>query len=202
MRFKSFVSLILCVFLVILCTASLAENSANEEQTTPDFKQFYWGDSKEKVLQLEGEPDTDGTVNGTNATYIAYKTQAVGLDMLLAYYFCDDGLYNIRYILLEEHSNEALYIDDYNTFKKALIKKYGKPLIDSENWENDSKKEYYADKKGDALSYGYLTYSTFHITDNTYITMEMSADNYEISMIVDYVSKTIFPGEADYSNEI
>jgi len=122
--------------------------------------------------------------------------------MLLAYYFCDDGLYQVRYVLTETHSNESLYIDDYGTFKNAMIKKYGEALFDLENWENDSKKEYYADNKGNALSYGYLTYDTVWLLDRTYISMNMSADNYDITMTIDYVSAEISPGEADFSDDI
>lgn len=119
-----------------------------------------------------------------------------------AYYFCDEGLYAVRYVLLETHSNDSLYIDDYNEFKSALTKKYGDPIFDLENWENNSKKEYYASKKGDALCYGYLTYETLYSSGRASIVMSMSADNYEISTTIDYVSFDIDPGDTDYSNEV
>lgn len=153
-------------------------------------------------MAIEGEPYADGEVDGVDATYIAYQTTAVGLDMLLGYYFCEDGLYQVRYVLTETHSNESRYIEDYETFREALEKKYGEPLLDNEYWSNDNKKKYYADDKGNALCYGYLTYSTIWLLDRTYIAMEMSADNYEISMVVDYASAEISPGEADYSDEV
>lgn len=193
---------ILCFLFVFLCASTLAEEVLHTESASPDFKRFYWGDSKETIMQLEGKPFTEGKMNGLNATYIVYETQAVGLDMLLGYYFCDEGLFQIRYVLQEEHSNESLYINDYETFKEALTKKYGTPLIDSEKWANDSKKKYYADNKGDALCYGYLTYQTYYMSDRTIIGMDMSADNFDVSMTVDYQSLTISPGEADYSDEI
>lgn len=186
----------------MLCMPALAEDSSAAKSASPDFKQFYWGDSKEKIMEVEGEPYTDGKMNGVDATYIAYKTTAVGLDVLLAYYFCDDGLYQVRYILNEEHSNESLYIDDYETFRNALTKKYGEPTLDREIWENDSKKEYYADKKGDALCYGYLEYVTFYDSDTSIIMMDMSADNYDITMTVDYQSLALSPGEVDYSDQL
>lgn len=198
----SVVSIALCILLIMLCIPALAEDASATKSASPDFKQFYWGDSKETIMEIEGEPYLDGKVNGINATYIAYETTAVGLDMLLAYYFCDDGLFRVRYVLAEEHSNDSLYIDDYKTFRNAMTKKYGEPTLDQEIWENDSKKEYYADKKGDALCYGYLEYVTFYYSDTSIIMMNMSADNYDITMSVDYESLTISPGEADYSNEV
>ena len=196
---------IMLVFVLLLATASVCAETVKptpESEFEYDFKTFMWGNSLEKVKATEGETIMDGKVNGIDATYIAYETTAVGLDMLLAYYFCDDGLYQVRYVLTETHSNESLYIDDYGTFKNAMIKKYGEALFDLENWENDSKKEYYADNKGNALSYGYLTYDTVWLLDRTYISMNMSADNYDITMTIDYVSAEISPGEADFSDDI
>ena len=179
-------------------------NSTTFKENTEvyDFRQFVWGDSKEEVIAKEGRPSSEGNVTGMDADYIVYETTAVGLDMILGYYFCDEGLFRVRYILAEDHSNEALYIDDYNKFKSALTKKYGDPFIDHESWLNDSKKEYYADDKGTALCYGYLNYLTMYFTDRSYISMEMSADNYEITMTVDYESSVISPGEVDYSDDI
>lgn len=200
---KRITSLVLA-FVMLLSTmgAVVQAESVEGEGISPDFKSFYWGDSKEAIMAIEGEPYADGEVDGVDATYIAYQTTAVGLDMLLGYYFCEDGLYQVRYVLTETHSNESRYIEDYETFREALEKKYGEPLLDNEYWSNDNKKKYYADDKGNALCYGYLTYSTIWLLDRTYIAMEMSADNYEISMVVDYASAEISPGEADYSDEV
>lgn len=198
---KRFV-LTLVIVSVLLYSAVSGTEAALAETADYDFKSFYWGDSREKVISVEGTPDGEGKLTGTDSTYIAYETTAVGMDVLLGYYFCDEGLYAVRYILLEEHSNEALYIDDYEKFEAALTKKYGKPLLDLEKWENDSKKEYYADRKGDALCYGYLTYETVYSSGRASIVMSMSADNYEITTTIDYMSFDIDGGEADYSSEV
>ena len=198
---KRFV-LTLVIVSVLLCSAVSGTEAALAKTADYDFKTFFWGDSREKVISVEGTPDGEGKLTGNDSTYIAYETTAVGMDVLLGYYFCDEGLYAVRYILLEEHSNEALYIDDYERFENALTKKYGKPLLDLEKWANDSKKEYYADRKGDALCYGYLTYKTLYASDTASIVMSMSADNYEITTTVDYMSFDIDPGEADYSNDV
>lgn len=187
---------------IILCFTIPFTGAGLAESKDYDFKSFYWGDSSDKVISVEGTPDGEGKLTGTNSTYIAYETTAVGMDALLGYYFCDEGLYAVRYILLEEHSNESLYIDDYVKFETALTKKYGKPLLDLENWENDSKKEFYADRKGDALCYGYLTYETVYTSDTASIVMMMSADNYEITTTIDYKCFDIDAGEADYSSEV
>lgn len=193
-----------CLLLALIFALSSAA-IAEAEDSVPEFsfKGLKWGDSMEKVQGVEGTDTVfSGTVKGSTATYIVYEATAVGLDMFLGYYFCDKGLYEVRYVLAEEHSNDMKYIDDYATFKNALTKKYGETVLDFENWQDDSKKSYYADKKVDALSFGFLTYSTIWLLDDTCISMDMSADNYEISMSVSYQSLRIDPGEADFSDDI
>lgn len=201
---KKKLSIFIAILMMLMPFVVSAETVTSTEEPIIeyDFKKFFWGATMDEVIKVEGTPLFDGKVNGVDATYVAYETTAVGLDMILAYYFCDDGLYQVRYILNETHSNDSLYIDDYETFKSALEKKYGKTWWDLEDWENDSKKEYYADKKGDALCYGYLEYSTVWFLDRTIISMRMSADNYDIAMTVNYKSNEITPGAADFSDEI
>jgi hypothetical protein len=177
------------------------EETESSEEEAYDFKKFHWGDSQETIEAVEGEPKTEDDMSAVDAHYVAYETTVAGKDALLAYYFCSDGLFQTRYILTESHSNEDLYIDDYEDVRTALTKKYGEPDFDFENWSNDSKKSYYADKKGDALSYGYLTYLTAYMLDRTTIYMDMSADNYKISTTIDFTSNDISAGEADYSDD-
>ncbi len=196
---------ILAMVLMFVSSAAVWAETMEPTQspgTEYDFKSFRWGDSMETVKAVEGKPIYSGKVDGVDATYIGYSTTAVGLDVVVAYYFCDEGLYAVAYLLDETHSNDSLYIDDYETFRDALTKKYGEALFDWENWENDSKKEYYADDKGKALCYGYLSYLTLWLLDRTHITMNMSADNYKITMTVVYESNVVSPGEADFSGEI
>lgn len=190
---------IMLSFVLFPCSDALATSGSS---TDYDIRQFRWGDTKEYVLSIEGTPSFEGEVNGLDATYIAYETTVVGLDAFIAYYFCGDGLFEARYILTEDHSNDSLYIDDYTEFKSALTKKYGEPIWDYENWTSDLKKEYYSDDMGQALCFGYVSYSTWYITDRTYISMSMSADNYDITTSVDYESVEISAGETDFSDEI
>ena len=166
------------------------------------IRKLNWGDTKEHVKEVEGDWILEGTVDNLNATYVVYKVKVASLECLLAYYFCDEGLYQARYVLIEDHSNASLYIDDYNTFKKALTQKYGKPLIDTEKWDEDSNKKYYSDRRGRALEFGHLSFLTSYFLDDTIILMEMSADNYEIKTTIDYSSISISPGTADYSDDI
>lgn len=200
--------LLLFVMILSLCVPAYAETTATEEAATEEaetefmFKQFKWGDTKDYVISVEGEPELSDTVNGLNAEYIAYQTSVAGVDMLLAYYFCKDGLFQIRYLSTESHSNPSLYIDDFNTIKKAFVKKYGAAPLDTKLWSSDSKKKLYSDDLGKGLEYGYLTYYAAWSFSDTTIWMEMSADNYDVTTQIDYNSMEISPGEVDYSDEI
>lgn len=171
------------------------------QETQPDFRQVTWGMGMDEVIAIEGEYAYSGVMNGLDAEYIAYQSSVAGLDAVLAYYFCDGGLYGARYILTEEHSNDSLFIQDYDALKEALTTKYGEPLLDNENWTDTSKKSYYANKKADALSYGYLSYETYFMNDRTLVTLSMSADNYDITTMIDFASFEISPGEVDYSSD-
>ena len=120
----------------------------------------------------------------------------------LAYYFTEDGrLYSTRYILTEPHSNEDLYISDYEKIRSAITKKYGEPLLDFDSWSDEDKESYYKGREGTALEYGYLSYYTIYSLEETTISMIMSADNYEVSTTITYESKNLDPGEADYSDD-
>ena len=175
--------------------------AVNIAKIEPDFRSTRWGMSMEEVKALEGSnPDYSGKVNGANANYIGYDTSLMGNDVIVAYYFGSNGLYSARYIWTARHSNDSMYISDYESVKAQLTKKYGSPLIDNENWDTTSHKKYYADEKGNALSFGYLTYETLYWTNRTYITMNMSADNYNISFIINYESSTITAPQEDYSD--
>ena len=168
----------------------------------PDFRSVRWGMTKAEVKEQEGSsPDYEGKVNGANTTYIGYNTQLMGNDVIVAFYFGPEGLYAARYIWAETHSNDSLYISDYESVRTQLTKKYGSPLIDNENWDTTNHKKYYADDKGNALSFGYLTYYTWYYTQRSSITMHMSADNYQISFAIDYESNSIKAPEEDYSDQ-
>lgn len=180
----------------------IVESTIPPETDTFTFKSFHWGDSETRVRAIEGIPAGTGKVNNVDANYIYYKTRAVNMDMMLGYFFCKDGLYAIRYSSLETHTSDSKYIDDYNTLVTAYTKKYGDPFLTNEEWDTEAHKEYYQDKKETALKYGYLSYHAYWIENDTVISINMEAENYNISVLVLYSSSSISPGEIDYSDEI
>ena len=209
-----FFALFLAICMLFSCAVACADSDAvtstsddaavESDEVTYDFKVFNWGDSVERVMEVEGEQVvvTEGDATTEYTSTLRYESTVVGLDTYLIYYFCDEGLYQVIYWINESHSNESLYIDDYNKLKSALTDKYGEPTYDLEHWDNDTHKKYYADNKGDALCYGYLKYGSSWDTETTDIFLGMSADNYEVFTGLYYSSLTITPNEPDYSGDI
>lgn len=168
----------------------------------PDFRSVRWGMTEAEVKAVEGSVvDYSGKLDGRNAKYIGYDSSLMGNKVILAFYFGPDGLYEARYLWAESHSNESLFISDYESVKAQLTKKYGAPLWDHETWDTDSHKRNYSDDKGRGLSYGYLSYETFYSTPRTYISMQMSADNFDVSFSIFYESKNVSAPVADYSDQ-
>lgn len=60
-----------------------------------------------------------------------------GLDCLIFYIFAEGKLVRASHAFTEAHSNENDYISYYNSLKEILIKKYGKPIKDSQFRKND-----------------------------------------------------------------
>ena len=196
--------LVLLLVVPMIGVASASATEKKDELVEVVIKGHRFGDSKQSVMDAEGEPIGNDFMTGNIAEYIYYNASIVGLDAYLVYYFTDEGLCEMRYLLNEDHSNESLYIEDYNKVKEALITKYGEPvsLISGEHWDTNSHKDYYKEKKGDALSYGYLTYDHYFLVKDAEIDMHMSADNYDVSTSISYVSLTIKKPEPDYGDDI
>lgn len=195
LHMKKLFSALMAIIMVWMVFAANAETAVATQEPAKeyDFKTFFWGASKEEVIAVEGTPYEE------DEECFRYIREVLGLDVALSYYFDDDGLYQAVYILIETHSNEELYINDYNTFKNALEKKYGEPWYDAEEWQSDSKKEYYADNKGEALRNGALSYFTYWKRDRSDMNMIMFAQNNQIITGVVYCNAMGSLDETDSS---
>ena len=82
-----------------------------------DFRKTNWGMSKEQVKATENkksEWDSD--------IFVEYKVKINMKNFVCMYYFFEDELYKSGYFFSGEHTNENLYIDDYEELKEILIK--------------------------------------------------------------------------------
>lgn len=180
----------------------ISENKPEISEIPFDFKKLHWGASEADIREIEGVPLQVVDMPESNSKCLIYQTTAVGLDVGLGYILGDNGLYSVRYTLIEEHSSALGYMNDFKKFKDALVEKYGNPVLDWEEWDSEISEEIYSNAKTLALEMGYLKYHVGFDTDRTEILMLMGADNNEIDTVIVYTSKITANPKPDYSDEI
>ena len=149
-----------------------------------DFRGLKWGASQADVSGVEhGKPFI------WNATHMAFAVQLSGLNVNASYYFQDGKtLSGGAYWDLEKHSDAEGFVSDFDTLRKDLADKYGKPHQDVVEWTNDLFKGSYPAKFGLAVSMGHATRTVLWQTPATYIVLSLSGDNSETDVIIQYVS--------------
>jgi hypothetical protein len=171
--------------LIVLFIFFLSLTILAKEQVS-DFRKTNWGMSKEQVKATEdAKLDIEGD---SELGYSGIKID--GKDFICVYFFLEDKLYRSGYGLLGKHSNDNLYINDYENLKEALTKKYGKPRFDKVTWRNDLFKDSRQDW-GTAISIGHLEYFSSWETSTTYINLGLNGDNYKISLTFGYYSREL-----------
>ncbi|MBE3128663.1 MAG: hypothetical protein IMZ60_03175 [Actinobacteria bacterium] len=153
-----------------------------------DFRKTNWGMSKEQVKATEDkEPDWEDDAELSYKVTISGKS---GKDFPCNYYFSADKLYSSAYGLGGRHTNNNLYIDDYEELKEILTKEYGKPKTDKVIWKRDVFKD---DKSywGTAVVGGDLSCSAQWETPTTEINLKLFGEDWRIILIVSYESKEL-----------
>jgi len=171
--------------LILLVILSLFLTILAKEQTY-DFRETTWGMSKEQVKATE-----DKKPGIEDDSSLAYKVTIKEKEFACAYSFLEDKLYAGGYIFIGEHTNENLYIEDYEDIKETLTKKYGNPETEMPGlWKNDLYKD---DKNywGKAISMGHLVYGASWETSTTRIDILLWGDNYNIKLALYYTSKEL-----------
>jgi hypothetical protein len=170
-------------FTVALLVAIVFATAATVSAQEFDFRKTKWGMSPDEVVASEGKEPQERSDN-----LAVYSTKISGKDFLLIYQFIEKKLAIAGYMLDEKHTNKTDYISDYNEIKELLVKKYGEPTEDQQEWKNDLYKNNTA-KWGTAISVGHLSYKSIWETPNTIINLGLHGDNYEIHCAVLYNSK-------------
>lgn len=167
-----------------------AQATASMSQTT-DFRNVRWGMTKSEVIAAETETKLTSSTSETDLL-IGFVTVA-GMDAVLYYEFGADGLLRQAvYSFRTEHTNDNLYIEDFNRLKGLLTSKYGAPAFDKPLWKNDFFKEH-PDGWGLAVSRGDVTFGATWSTPTTEITLLLYGDNYKVSHNLYYVSSKAKP---------
>ncbi|MHC4355366.1 MAG: hypothetical protein ACYS0H_21920 [Planctomycetota bacterium] len=166
-------------------TWAFVASPSPQPKSHPQFRRSSWGMSKDQVKateSLEIAHETDDV--------IGYKTQISELDALLGYVFTEGQLSRAKYIITETHTNKNDYIADHITLKQLLTDKYGEPDDDQTYWKNDLYKTDF-EEWGFAVSLGHLVYFTKWVTDSTTIYLALTGENYDLSLSLEYASKSL-----------
>ena len=174
-----------------------------EQPSEYDFRKVTWGMSRDGVTETE-----EGRPVGEEGGYVFYETSIAGLSCYLMYGFTNDRLSNTGYIFTVSHSNKNDYIDDFYTLEGLLEKKYsraepsstGTPKPSrlnpsayqktSQTWKNSLYKDD-PEEWGFAVSIGHLAYIARWETERTNIGLNLTGDNYEITLAVRYEGKSL-----------
>lgn len=162
---------------------TISEQPAARENT--DFRTACWGDNRETVKKYE-----TAEVMGDTDDDLIYEGSVLGFSTNIIYQFDGDSLWMGAYSFTDTYSNPGQYISQYESIKKQLKKKYGKPKSDeviplAEQSLIDAAGE------GQALEFGYVTYKAVWKKGDTDITLGMVATNYQITILIAYQNNTI-----------
>lgn len=149
------------------------------------FRQAQWGMSKEEVKKTE-----TGDILRDDETVLAYKDSVSGLDALVVYIFAGNRLVRAKYSFINKHANKNDFMTDFSSIADAMIAKYGKPKENRTIW----KKELWRDNRdhwGMAISTGDLVFLKEWDAGDTEICHILSGDNFDISHVVEYTSKSL-----------
>ena len=158
----------------------------SQEKQDYDFKKIIWGMLREQVTENE----TEKVLSDKDNHLVYYGVEVANMNAYLYYFFANKQLVRTQYIFIDKHTNENLFIDDYNKLVAILTTKYGIPEYDRGIWSDNSYKK---DKEdwGKAIKYGDVTFQAFWETDTTKILCDLSGDNYEIDLVIQYGSKRL-----------
>lgn len=174
----------------------IRETEALSNFSENGFRNIEWGKTQKYVKDSE-KLELLSEDNGL----LAYETDISGLKVLVGYLFTSDKLTTGRYLVNDKHSNKNDFIADYKTLKNLLEKKYGKTLEDETIWKNDLYRDNYSDW-GFAISLGHLYYYSKWSNNSSDITIILSGENYDISLIIEFKSKNLKDFEKEEKEKV
>ena len=165
-----------------------AKDSVQEKapgQAPVTFGKTKWGMSKKQVRKLYPKAKKD-----TPSSLILESHKISGLQGGVLFQFHKDQLVHVVWILLEKHTNQNEYIEDYKKMAALLTKKYGKPDRDVVDWSNDL----FADnpnRHGMAIGLGHLAMKVEWDRGETQVNAGILGDNTKITTIMTWTHKRL-----------
>lgn len=179
---KRMVSFVFFLGIVLGISAACAESDISEFVFRDGIK---FGMTMQEVCALEeAEP-----FYATNEVIIYDDVKAAGKAAEIYYLFENDSLNQIGIFFTESHTNENLYIRDFDAVDDSLCEKYGEPTRDSEQFWSANTYKNDPDRWGFAVSIGDLVYGTEYMPTNypnLWIKHVLQGDNYEFTHMLSY----------------
>ncbi len=141
---------------ILIALSSL--NSLNGQ-----FRSTKWGMSLDEVEAVEGLK----LYCDSNGACVSTEQKLLHFDVRILFVFDDDRLFGGGYGFYEEHTNDNLYIEDFNKVMNILEGKYGEADEGGLIWNDDSGKDIMT--LGWNLSTGNCYYDYKYITDDVVI---------------------------------
>lgn len=156
-------------------------------QAKPDFRNFNWGDSFQKVLSGESAQ----YILKDNDDMLQYKDQLGGFDCDVMYAFNEnDKLVSGNYRFTKKYMNMQLYVQDYNSFKALLTQKYGNPGLDQQNWSSKPGAGA-SESVGQAIANGNLSLRAEWVSNRSIIEIMLSRVANQPLLQIYYTAKTL-----------
>ena len=171
-------------------TWEFIKEDKQKDDSSHDFRKTRWGMSITEVKSTEtGKLLQDTSIDSDKE--LVYAGKVAGVKCNIHYGFTHGTLTSAAYDLKDRHSNYHLYIRDYNKITEILDKKYGKSQ-EKKAWRNP--KSIYREpahrNDGMAIAIGDLLIGNQWETINTTISAYISGNNFRITTLIGYESKT------------
>ncbi len=147
-----------------------------------DFRKAEWGMTKEQVKAIEKEEP----LQSRGESLLKYKTQIMGLEGHIYYYFEKDRLRHGSYDFISVPESGCSEI--FDELVEKISKKYGEAKEES-IWKDDSVKA--PKPSSTAVAFGFLKRAAEWETERTVIRLALSSEKYgdPINLDIYYISK-------------
>ncbi|MDP4268187.1 MAG: hypothetical protein Q8880_12220 [Bacteroidota bacterium] len=175
-------------FLKVLIIACIILVINNVYSQSLDFRNHFWGSSKELIKRSENCKLLD-----EKTFHLIYSDSVGSLSCKVYFYFTQDNMLRKGvYVFSNKYNDPLLYVKDYNFFKNYLIEKYGKPNSDERIW-NVEKYRNAENKLGDAISNNDLSLLTTWNKLLTTVKLSLSYNTQEknVELKIEYTSNAL-----------
>jgi hypothetical protein len=162
--------------------ALLLSTFTAQSLSAADFRTHDWGATLDAVKAAEGNPVQE------SADRLVYEAEITSLSAYLSFEFVNGMLSSAMYVFTEEHSNNNLFLNDFNAIEALLEQRYGKAANPQTIWLNDLYRDD-PDDYGMAIAAGHMAKQTKWETERTSVRHTLRGDNFDITHGIVYEGK-------------